>query len=137
MPAPSAQDTSPTASPTAPSSAATPETSAIPSDAQLITVSAADVQAVMFGGQFPAYGPETRDGKLVGIRVSGVKPGSAAERLGARDGDVVEAVNGVDLTTFDAVSRVEASTRNGRRFVVRVLRDGHPTTLVLELTGAP
>jgi general secretion pathway protein C len=42
--------------------------------------------------------PYFQDGKTVGFRVFAIKPGSVFEKLGLRNGDVIQRVNGVELT---------------------------------------
>ena len=42
--------------------------------------------------------PYFQDGKTVGFRVFAIKPGSVFEKLGLQNGDVIERVNGVELT---------------------------------------
>ena len=106
---------------------------ALATGARVLSISASDVHAVMVGGRSPGFAPEVREGKLVGIRLSRVQPNSAAERLGAQNGDVIQTVNGVELTSYAAVAETEASTQEARRFVVHLTRGGKPMTLILEL----
>jgi len=42
--------------------------------------------------------PYFQDGKTVGFRVFAIKPGSVFEKLGLQNGDVIQRVNGVELT---------------------------------------
>jgi len=42
--------------------------------------------------------PYFEDGKTVGFRVFAIKPGSVFEKIGLQNGDVVQRVNGVELT---------------------------------------
>ena len=42
--------------------------------------------------------PFFQDGKTVGFRVFAIKPGSVFEKIGLQNGDVVQRVNGVELT---------------------------------------
>jgi len=42
--------------------------------------------------------PYFQDGKTVGFRVFAIKPGSVFEKIGLQNGDVIQRVNGVELT---------------------------------------
>ena len=42
--------------------------------------------------------PFFQDGKTVGFRVFAIKPGSVFEKIGLQNGDVIQRVNGVELT---------------------------------------
>jgi len=45
--------------------------------------------------------PDSEDGKIKGIRLLGVRPGSLLARLGLENGDRVESIDGIDLSTPD------------------------------------
>ncbi len=53
--------------------------------------------------------PETRDGRVVGVRVFGIQPGDMLDSLGFENGDVLRAVNGFDVASPDRC--LEAYTR--------------------------
>src|SRR5207245_7551480 len=42
--------------------------------------------------------PYFEDGKTVGFRVFAIKPGSVFEKIGLQNGDIINRVNGVELT---------------------------------------
>ncbi len=42
--------------------------------------------------------PHFEDGKTTGFRVFAIKPGSVFEKVGLQNGDIVQRVNGVELT---------------------------------------
>jgi S1-C subfamily serine protease len=118
-----------------PMTTSNPPNDATPPETTSLRVTARDIQGVMFGGEFPPYGIAHRDGNVVGVQIGKVAAGSAAERLGARDGDIIEAVNGVELTSWDALTRVEDSTRDGRRFDVRIRRGDRTVNLSIEVVS--
>jgi hypothetical protein len=59
-----------------------------------------------------------------GVRVSGVVPGSAAERAGVTAGDVIVRFAGVTVTRFDEFQRAVRGRRPGDRVSFLYLRDG-------------
>ncbi len=71
-------------------------------------------------GTIPAFGGEP----VIGVRLSGVRPGSPAERAGLRGGDVITAFGGTpvrDLAEFAALLFAE---RAGREVEIEVQREG-------------
>jgi serine protease Do len=64
-----------------------------------------------------------------GALVSGVEPGSAADKAGVRQGDVIVGVNGEKLSDNNALRNRIASTRPGSKVALDILRDGKPHTL--------
>ncbi len=64
-----------------------------------------------------------------GALVSGVEPGTAAERAGLKQGDVIVGINGEKLADSNALRNRIAGTRPGTTVGVDLLRDGRPQTL--------
>jgi membrane-associated protease RseP (regulator of RpoE activity) len=73
--------------------------------------------------------PERKGGAMTGFRVFGVEPNTLLAKLGLRNGDTIEAVNGCDLTSPDRA--IEAYARVGRAsdVTLRVLRSGSSLNL--------
>ncbi|HEV8473312.1 MAG TPA: PDZ domain-containing protein, partial [Methylomirabilota bacterium] len=69
-----------------------------------------------------------------GVRLSRVMPGSAAERAGLRDGDVLVRVEDVALNDFEALRRAITARKPGDTVRLVYLRDGrdHVTSATLE-----
>jgi membrane-associated protease RseP (regulator of RpoE activity) len=69
-----------------------------------------------------------------GARLAHVVPGSAAERAGLRDGDVLVRVDEVSLDGFEALRRAIRARRPGDTVRLTYLRDGrdHETSATLE-----
>jgi aminopeptidase YwaD len=78
------------------------------------------------GGYGPVFGvvPEFGDSGAGGVRISGVRPGSPAEKAGVRAGDVIVKFAGVDVKTLEDLTFVLRERRAGDEVHVVVLRDG-------------
>jgi serine protease Do len=64
-----------------------------------------------------------------GVIIAGVSPGSAADRAGLREGDVVLAFNGMAVNETNAFRNMVASTPPGTQVRLTVLRDGREVAL--------
>lgn len=77
--------------------------------------------------------PVTKDGKLAGLRLSGVRPGSIANAIGARNGDVFEAVNNERIESANTLLGVYAQLEQLSTVELAGTRAGKPLTLTLRL----
>jgi S1-C subfamily serine protease len=68
---------------------------------------------------------------LGGVPILGVLPGSSAERVGLRYGDIVTRVNGVATTTFNEF--LAAHDRTGSSLSLEVFRNGEKLCLEMPL----
>ena len=73
--------------------------------------------------------PALVDGKPSGFQLSAIRRGSVFARLGLRDGDVVQSVNGLDVSTPATAMLAFVTLRNATHFAVRIVRHGEPQTL--------
>jgi hypothetical protein len=73
--------------------------------------------------------PSFRCGGMAGIRLYALRPGSLLARLGLRNGDRVERVNGIALSSPDTALRLYSSIRNARHVELEVERNGRPVLL--------
>jgi general secretion pathway protein C len=73
--------------------------------------------------------PDTIDGRIAGLRLVGVKPDSLLGAVGLLDGDRLEAINGLDITTPEKALEAYARVRTGEKFSVRLTRGGAPMTI--------
>jgi len=77
--------------------------------------------------------PHKRNGEVDGFRIRRVKRNSPLYLLGARRGDIVHSVNGVDLTSVDKALAAYQSLRNDDRLVFRITRKGRPEDLEINI----
>ena len=64
-----------------------------------------------------------------GALVNSVERGSAAERAGVKQGDVIVGINGEKVSDNNALRNRIAGTRPGSKVALDILRDGRPQTL--------
>lgn len=72
-----------------------------------------------------------------GLRVLGVTPRSAAQRMGIKAGDRIVAVNGTSLSGLGADSAGHAQAATTMRTLVDALADGAPLEFSLQRDGKP
>jgi len=75
------------------------------------------------------YRTSPQNGVPGGLRIGGVKPGSAAQRIGLQNGDTIKAINGSEMTTPDAALGLYTKLRNASHLSVQVERRGETVTL--------
>jgi general secretion pathway protein C len=75
-----------------------------------------------------------RDGEaIVGFRLLGVRRDTLPGKLGLQNGDVVAAINGLPMTSMDAVMRAYGLLRMADEVTVEVLRRGERVALLYHL----
>jgi general secretion pathway protein C len=77
--------------------------------------------------------PAIRDSMPAGFRVYAIRPNSLYARLGLRNGDLVERINGALLTTPDRALEIYARLREARWIRVDLERRGVPMQMVYEI----
>lgn len=68
--------------------------------------------------------PEARDGRVVGVRVYGIRRGDTLAALGFADGDVILRVNGVEIASPERCLEAWARLRSADRVTVAFERRG-------------
>lgn len=68
--------------------------------------------------------PYFRDGKADGLAISNIKPGSFFARLGLKNGDVVQGIDGRDIRSPDDVLEVYDRLKSGSRVELQIKRSG-------------
>jgi general secretion pathway protein C len=77
--------------------------------------------------------PEQKNGKLVGLRLFGIKPSSLLGTLGLMNGDRLESINGFDVANPSKALEAYARLRTATRLHVRLHRSGQPVELDLNI----
>lgn len=73
--------------------------------------------------------PEQEKGRLVGIRLYGIKPGSLLEAVGFENGDRIETVNGLEISNPESALAAYAQLRAADRLVVKINRKGNASEI--------
>jgi general secretion pathway protein C len=73
--------------------------------------------------------PEQENGKIVGIRLFGVRPETLLGALGMENGDRLEKINGFDMTSPEKALEAYARLRTSDHLTVSVNRRGAPMNL--------
>jgi general secretion pathway protein C len=77
--------------------------------------------------------PEREDGRLVGVRIFGVRPDGVLGVLGFENGDRVETVNGYELANPENAMQAFTRLREANHLTVHVTRRGKETNLDFDL----
>lgn len=77
--------------------------------------------------------PEQRDGKLLGLRLFGVRPTSVLGSLGLRNGDRLESINGFPIASPEKALQAYAQLRTASHLRVLLTRLGKPVELELNI----
>lgn len=73
--------------------------------------------------------PEQKDGKVVGIRLFGIRPETLLGKLGLQNGDRLEAINGFEMASPEKALEAYARLRTADSLSVKVTRRGNPVTI--------
>lgn len=77
--------------------------------------------------------PEQKDGKVVGIRLFGVRPETLLGQLGLANGDRLETINGFDMGSPEKALEAYARLRTAGSLTLKVNRRGKPTTINIKI----
>ena len=73
--------------------------------------------------------PEQKDGKVVGIRLFGIRPDTLLGKLGIQNGDRLEAINGFEMASPEKALEAYAKLRTAESLNVKVTRRGQPVSI--------
>ena len=77
--------------------------------------------------------PELKNGKPLGYRLSSIKHGSLLACVGFENGDLIQAINGNDITTPDKALATYAKLRTTSMVRAAVLRGGKPIAIEIRI----
>jgi general secretion pathway protein C len=68
-----------------------------------------------------------------GYRLAAIRPGTTFERLGFQGGDILQQVNGLDLSTPEKIYTIFQNLKDEKKVSVNILRQGQKNTLTYEI----
>jgi type II secretion system protein C len=71
--------------------------------------------------------------KSAGYRIAAIRPGTTFERLGFQGGDVLQQVNGLDLSSPEKIATIFQNLKDEKKVSVNILRQGQKNTLTYEI----
>lgn len=77
--------------------------------------------------------PEQMGGRIVGLRLFGVGPGSLLASVGVQNGDRIETINGLAIATPSQGIEAYGRLRSARNLKVHLVRRGQPLDLQLNI----
>ena len=73
--------------------------------------------------------PHEVDGRVVGVKIYGIRRSSLLGRLGIQNGDMLRTINGFDLTEPDSALEAYTRLRSAERLSLNVERRGQPISM--------
>jgi hypothetical protein len=70
-----------------------------------------------------------RDGRSVGMEMRAVREGSTLSRMGMKTGDIVQTINGIDVSNPMGLLDTLRTAREAESFTITILRDGRAQAL--------
>ncbi|MDI1479539.1 type II secretion system protein GspC [Polyangium sp. y55x31] len=77
--------------------------------------------------------PAREGDRIVGMRISGIRPGSLPGMFGLQNGDRLESINGFEMGDLTKAMEAFARLRAAGRLDVRIVRGGKPMSIEVEM----
>ena len=71
--------------------------------------------------------------KSAGYRIAAIRPGTTFEKLGFQGGDVIQQVNGMDISSPEKLATIFQNLKDEKKVSVNILRQGQKNTLTYEI----
>ena len=71
--------------------------------------------------------------KSAGYRIAAIRPGTTFEQLGFQGGDVIQQVNGLDISSPEKLYTIFQNLKDEKKVSVNILRQGQKNTLTYEI----
>jgi membrane-associated protease RseP (regulator of RpoE activity) len=73
--------------------------------------------------------PSFQDGKANGFKLFSIRPGSLYAKIGIKNGDVIQRINGYEITSPDKALEIYSKLKDSKNVTVDLLRRGKPQSL--------
>ena len=77
--------------------------------------------------------PHEEDGRVVGVRLYGIRRNSLLGRLGVRNGDMLRTINGFDMTSPDSALEAYTRLRSADKLTLAVKRQNQDKTIEYDI----
>lgn len=77
--------------------------------------------------------PYFEGNKAAGYRLAAIRPGTTFERLGFQGGDILQQVNGLDLSSPEKIYAIFQNLKDEKKVSVNILRQGQKNTMTYEI----
>lgn len=77
--------------------------------------------------------PYFEGNKAAGYRIAAIRPGTTFDRLGFQGGDVLQQVNGLDLSSPEKIFAIFQNLKDEKKVSVNILRQGQKNTMTYEI----
>jgi general secretion pathway protein C len=77
--------------------------------------------------------PYFESNQSAGYRIASIRPGTAFEKLGFQGGDVLQQVNGVNLSSPEKMYTIFQNLKDEKQVTVDIIRQGQKSTLKYEI----
>jgi len=77
--------------------------------------------------------PNIVAGEIKGYKIFAIKPGSIYDKIGIQNGDIIERINGMELTTPESALQFFQQLKNETRFVIDLERNGQKLTFTYNI----
>ena len=77
--------------------------------------------------------PAVKNGSADGFKIYAIRPDSVYARLAFNNGDTIQTIDGVELSSADKALEVYTKARNATEIVVELIRRGTPMTLTITI----
>jgi C-terminal processing protease CtpA/Prc len=100
---------------------------------QEFAVTVRDLQKMLGGEGGLDLERVVENGKQIAMRVIGLRPDTTAARLGARNGDTIETVNGLPMTSIALAYQAGDEALKDKTITIRGKRNGAPYETILHI----
>jgi len=97
---------------------------------QFLTQSLSNISSLMSQVRIRPY---IKNGKPEGFMIRKIKSGSIIEKMGFKDGDVIQSINGKKIVSAEDIIKLYSSMKNANVFSIGILRNNMPETLVFKV----